>query len=114
METQIIFLKQILKPNYLKIMIQRFYLKMKIFNTIKSYTVKEKLKYKEYDTWIDNYSDEKIKIKYFKKWKEFPIEMKKLEEREKRLNEMRKRVQQIIPDFNGNSSITESTTLSFT
>ncbi len=95
----------------------RFYkynLKMKIFNTIKTYTAKEKLKYKEYDTWIDNYSDEKIKIKYFKKWKEFPIEMKKLEEREKRLNEMRKRVQQIIPDFNGNSSISESTTLSFT
>ena len=95
----------------------RFYkynLKMKIFNTIKSYTLKEKVKYKEYDSWIDNYCHEKIKIKYFKKWKEFPIEMKKLEEREKRLNEMRKKVQQIIPDFNGKKSINESTTSSFT
>lgn len=34
METQIIFLKQILKPNYQKIMIQWFYLKMKIFKQI--------------------------------------------------------------------------------
>lgn len=78
----------------------RFYkynLKMKIFNTIKVYTAKERIKFKEYDTWVDKYYDEGIKMKCFKKWREFPKEMKKLEERERRLKDMRKKVQELIP-----------------
>ena len=90
----------------------RFYkynLKMKIYNAIKLYTKHEKIKYKEYDSWLDSYYNERLRVKCFKKWKEFPNELKKIREREKRLTEMRKKVQELVPDFHV-TSLTESST----
>ncbi len=76
-----------------------FHLKMKLFKNWVVYKNNEMTKFDEYDTWLGSYATNKLKSKYLRIWKIYPSGMKALREREKRLNSLRNKVQQFLPDF---------------
>jgi hypothetical protein len=78
----------------------RFRIKSKLFDAWTTYKTREKEKSKEYDLIVAQHNDKRIKIKYFNQLKMFPIEMKRDRERQKRIDNLRSKVKQIIPDFN--------------
>jgi len=97
----------------------RFYkyqIKLKLFEEWKFYTVKEKRAACEHEILINQHNTERIKKKYFSIWREFPNEMKRLKIRQKRIDELRSKVREMIPDYevpnslnaNNSSSINSS------
>jgi len=86
----------------------RFYkyqIKLKLFEAWKFYTVKEKRAAIEHENLVKQHNSERIKKKYFLIWKQFPDEMKRLKIRQKRIDELRSKVREMIPDYEVPGSI---------
>lgn len=80
----------------------RFYkyqIKLKLYEAWKFYTVKEKRAAIEHENLINQHNAERIKKKYFLIWKQYPGEMKRLKIRQKRIDELRSKVREMIPDY---------------
>lgn len=87
----------------------RYNIKLKLFNCWREYTKTEKKKSVENEAIVERHNLKRIKAKYFKEWREFPEEMKRTRARQKRLEDLRNRVKEIVPDFEPPSSINSST-----
>ncbi len=84
----------------------RFYifnLKLKMLRKWVVYKNVEVEKFDAYEIWVGSYATNKVKSKFLRIWKAHPSYMKALREREKRLNGLRSKVQQLIPDFHKRS-----------
>ncbi|CAF0821250.1 unnamed protein product [Brachionus calyciflorus] len=80
----------------------RFYnynIKIKLYGYWKVYVSLEKEKSRNYELMITEHNMLRIKTIYFTTWKNFPNEMKKERARQKRLDELRNKVKQLIPDY---------------
>lgn len=56
-------------------------------------TLREKL------TTATEHSDKRLMLNAFKAWRQYPLLMRKEREREERRNQLRRRVAEILPDF---------------
>ena len=86
----------------------RFYkyqIKLKLFEAWKFYRVKEKRVAIEHEHLINEHNSERIRKKYFLIWKEFPSEMKRFKSRQKRIDELRSKVREMIPDYETPASL---------
>lgn len=77
----------------------KFNIKLKLFKVWCVYKRNEKEKFRAYELMIVEHNILRIKINYFKIWKEYPAEMKRQKEKQKRLDELRSKVKQLIPDY---------------
>jgi len=77
----------------------RYHLKIKLFAHWKVYRKNEKIKFLEIESWLGGFYEDKLRKKMLNAWKILPSEMKKERQRQKRVDEMRKRVQNLLPDF---------------
>lgn len=85
----------------------RYKIKAKLFEAWKLYKDNEKEKAISYEILIAEHNLNRIRVKYFKIWKDFPNENRRLKEKQKRLDELRSKVRQMIPDFEA-PSVTSS------
>lgn len=82
----------------------RFYnynIKVKLFHNWQIYVANEREKAKNYEILIAEHNCFRIKTKYFKMIKEYPDEVKKFRARQKRLDQLRNKVKELIPDYQG-------------
>ena len=82
----------------------RFYkykMKTKLFETWRIYSLQEKEKAATYELLIEEHNESRVLTKYLKIWKEFPAETKRQRQRQKRIDELRNKVKQMIPDYEG-------------
>lgn len=77
----------------------RYNIKLKLFQNWKVYTNSERKKSREHEHLIERHNLNRIVRKYFRVWKDYPAELRRLKAREKRLEELRNRVREFIPDF---------------
>ena len=80
----------------------RFYkyrIKLKLFETWKLYNKTEKQKAIQNEQLIKEHNEYRLKSNYFKIWKVYPAEMKRTRIRQKRLDELRSKVREMIPDY---------------
>lgn len=80
----------------------RFYnynIKLKLFQNWQIYVAGEKEKSQNYEIMIAEHNSSRIKNKYFKLFREYPEEMKKFRARQKRLDQLRNKVKELIPDY---------------
>ena len=77
----------------------RYNIKLKLFAVWKIYKQNEKKKAITYEFLIIEHNLMRIKTMYFKIWREFPAEMKRSKQRQKRIEDLRSRVKEMIPDF---------------
>ena len=85
-------------------------MKFKLFEAWKLYKVKEKEKAIVYEILIAEHNLSRIKIKYFQIWKSFPVEQRKLKLKQKRLDELRLKVREMIPDYEGPTTVVTNLT----
>ena len=86
----------------------RFYkyqIKLKLFEAWKFYRVKEKRIAIEHERLIKEHNEQRIIKSYFLIWKQFPSEMKRFKLRQKRIDELRNKVKEMIPDYETPSSL---------
>ncbi len=79
----------------------KYHIKFKLFEAWKIYKTNEKEKFINYEILIIEHNLSRIRFKYFKIWKEFPNEQRRVKQRQKRLNELRSKVREMIPDYEG-------------
>ena len=80
----------------------RFYrhqIKAKLFEAIKVYTASEVAKKESDEVLIRDHNDRRIILGCFKMWRDFPGEMKRDRERQKRMDDLRRKVKEMIPDY---------------
>lgn len=90
----------------------RFNIKMKLFKAWKVYKTNEVLKFESYEILIKEHNLFRLRAGYFKIWKEYPAEQKRLKDRQKRLDELRNKVKQLIPDYENPNSVSASNSIS--
>ena len=81
----------------------RFHIKFKLFQAWSVYTQNEKRACVEYDLLVAEHNLSRMKRSYFLIWRQFPAEARRLRARQKRLDELRNKVKEIIPDYDPNS-----------
>jgi hypothetical protein len=74
-------------------------IKLKLFTAIKVYSSNEKMKAERNEVLIVEHNENRIKAKYLKVWREFPAEQRRLKEKQKRLDDLRSKVREMIPDY---------------
>lgn len=82
----------------------RFYnynIKVKLFHNWQIYIAGEREKAKRYEILIAEHNLLRITAKYFKMFREYPDEAKKFRARQKRLDQLRNKVKELIPDYQG-------------
>ncbi|RNA08215.1 coiled-coil domain-containing protein [Brachionus plicatilis] len=80
----------------------RFYnysIKLKLFQNWQIYANSEREKSQCYEIMIAEHNSLRIRKKYFKMFKEYPEEIKKYRARQKRLDQLRNKVKEMIPDY---------------
>lgn len=77
----------------------RYNVKVKLFNAWKVYVKNERERSIHNEVLIENHNLQRIRVKYFKMWKEYPAEMRRLKARQKRIEDLRSKVKEIVPDF---------------
>jgi hypothetical protein len=83
----------------------KYHVKTKLFDAWRIYTRQEKNKAVEYNQLVEEHNRSRLLSKYFQVWKTYPADMKRLKERQKRLDELREKVKQMIPDYEGPTQI---------
>ncbi len=78
----------------------KYKIKSKYLQAWKKFKDIEKEKEKDYEILLVEYNINRIKIKYFKIWKMYPAEQKQIKQKKKRMDELRNKVREILPDFN--------------
>lgn len=87
----------------------KYHLKQKFFESWKVYKVNEKRKAVEYEALIEEHDKNRIIKSYFFIWRKYPAEVKRQKERQKRMDELRSKVRELIPDFESPASTNNST-----
>ena len=77
----------------------RYHIKVKLFHAWQVNSRDEREKSVRDELAAERHDLMRIHKKYFKEWREFPNEMRRLKAREKRLQELRSKVKEIVPDF---------------
>ncbi len=77
----------------------KYHIKLKLFETLKLYKQNEKKKSIENEQLIKEHNEYRLKMNYFKIWKSYPADMKRARIRQKRLDELRSKVREMIPDY---------------
>lgn len=77
----------------------RYNIKVKLFHAWRVYSRDEKRKSIQDELRAEEHDLMRIKVKYFKEWRQFPGEMRRLKARQKRLEELRNKVKEMVPDF---------------
>jgi hypothetical protein len=80
----------------------RFYkynIKLKLFLSWKAYTTREKQKKIEYERIVEEHNKKRIIQTYLSIWKEYPAEIKRSRARQKRIEELRSKVKEMLPDY---------------
>lgn len=81
----------------------KYRLKAKLFEAIRNYTTNEIWRGQENEVALKDHNDKRIVSMCFRMWKMFPAEMKRERERQKRLEDLRSKVREMIPDYDGMS-----------
>ena len=76
-----------------------YQIKVKLFNSWRLYAANEKAKSIRDEELVETFRQERIKRTYFNLLKAYPGEMKRLRMRQKRLDDLRSKVREIIPDY---------------
>lgn len=82
----------------------RYNLKLKLFACWRTYARSERERTIANASLVEQHNVNRIKVKYFARWRRLPDEMKKLRARQKRLDELRSKVREIVPDFESPSA----------
>jgi len=80
----------------------RFYkyqIKKKLYDAIKAYTEAELARKDSVEIMIKEHNEKRVVSRYFKVWRDFPGEMKRDREKQKRLEDLRRKVKEMIPDY---------------
>lgn len=77
----------------------RYHLKVKLFHAWREWSRDEREKSVRDELSAERHDLMRVKVKYFKEWREYPTEMRRVRARQKRLEELRNRVKEIVPDF---------------
>ena len=86
----------------------RFYkyqIKLKLFEAWKFYRVKEKRAACEHERVIKEHNELRMRRTYFLIWKQFPAEIKRFRLRQKRIDDLRSKVREMIPDYETPTSL---------
>jgi hypothetical protein len=100
----------------------RFRIKMKLFTAWHVYTLNEKKKFSSYESLVREHNLHRIQTTYFLIWKQFPAEARRMRARQKRIDELRNKVKEMIPDYDpasstattSNAAASVSSTVTFT
>ena len=74
-------------------------LKVKVLTAMRVYTSNERMKAEHDETLVLEHNEQRIRAKYLKEWRQFPGEQKRLREKQKRIEDLRSKVRQMIPDY---------------
>lgn len=80
----------------------RFYhhkLKLSFFNKINDFTKSEAIIASQHQTLAEAHDAKRLILKYFRTWKNYPLIIKNMRIREKRLGELRLMAREIVPDY---------------
>jgi hypothetical protein len=87
----------------------KYHIKQKLFESWRTYKSIEKRKAKEHEVMIENHNKNRVLKTYFLIWKKYPSQIKRQKERQKRMDELRSKVKEFIPDFESPASTNNST-----
>lgn len=74
-------------------------LKVKLFTAMRVYTSNERMKAERDEVIVLEHNEQRIRAKCLKEWRQFPAEQKRLREKQKRIEDLRSKVRQMIPDY---------------
>jgi hypothetical protein len=77
----------------------RYNIKLKLFTQWKVYVKSEREKGAHNEALIEVHNRERIQRVYFGLWRAYPAEQRRLKARQKRLDDLRSKVKEMLPDF---------------